>query len=319
MIVFRNQENRKRLENHEKSGKIIRLMPGVYSTDLSSDHAIQVRLYFLKILTYLRPGSIISHRSAIKQDFGIADGVIIVTDPGINDNYVHDLPGLKILVSPGHKRLPSDPDLGGVFISSAERAVLENLETRRIVKSVGISKQADQEDLLLFLSNRLHGNISIKGFLDAAKFVSTQSSNRWTDELTRLEKILNDRRDYSSIQDTVDLHRIKLFEELSIRLLQKTAGNAKYHGDLLPDFPSTPSSDDRRFLNLAYRRNGVHPGGRTQHRKRLWRFAWAHQGWARHSCSVPAVFRSRRVFDGRPECSGIHRKSQALAFHIWGY
>ncbi len=105
MIVFRNQENRKRLENHEKSGKIIRLMPGVYSTDLSSDHAIQVRLYFLKILTYLRPGSIISHRSAIKQDFGIADGVIIVTDPGINDNYVHDLPGLKILVSPGHKRL----------------------------------------------------------------------------------------------------------------------------------------------------------------------------------------------------------------------
>ena len=118
MLVFRNETNRKMLENHEKAGRLRRLSSGIYSSDLETDPAVQIRQNVVRVLAYLRPGAVISHRSAILPDFGASEGLVVVTDPALSENYIHNLPGLVVVATPGPAPLASDVHLGGVYASS---------------------------------------------------------------------------------------------------------------------------------------------------------------------------------------------------------
>ena len=258
MLFFRTEDNRKLLENNEKAGKLLRLFPGCYSNDTLTEPASQIRSNIVQILKHLRPGTVISHRSALKNDFGAGDGVIVVTDQRASDNYVHRLPEMMVLATPGPGPYSGDADLGGIFVSSQGRAILENLEIHRPIKRLGgIFKQTERDDLMRFLRETAPDDTAMSGVMTLAKIVNTESGGRWTDEMVTFNKIAEERsRDdtggHVHLTPDVDHYRVGQFERLVEQLLRKAHGNEKYHGNLLPDFPSRPTVGDNRFLNMAF-------------------------------------------------------------------
>lgn len=128
-------------------GKLIKLANGIYTNDKVTDPVIQIRQNIGKVISYLRPGAVISHRSALLGDYGLSEGQIIVTDPSIKKPYVTQLPGVVLRAFPGHPALQSDAPtgepIGTLHVSSLVRALLENAEQGR-TSEFG-SKIADEE------------------------------------------------------------------------------------------------------------------------------------------------------------------------------
>ena len=194
MLFFRTPDNRKMLENNEKAGRLVRVMPGCYSNDLATDAGMQVRLNLVRILKHLRPHSVISHCSALKNDFGGSDGFVVLTVAGISDNYIHQLPAMRVLATPGPGPLAGDADIGGIYVSSPARALLENLEPRRPIKGLeGAAKQANSRDLMLFMREIAPDDQALSGMLSLAELANKASGNRWHDELEALNKTAADR------------------------------------------------------------------------------------------------------------------------------
>lgn len=189
MLVFRNETNRKMLENHEKAGRLRRLSSGIYSSDLETDPAVQIRQNVVRVLAYLRPGAVISHRSAILPDFGASEGLVVVTDPALSENYIHNLPGLVVVATPGPAPLASDVHLGGVYASSPWRAVLENLEPRRVIRAIGRSKPADPAAIADFLARNSATQAMADGFLQGVALV-VAAAGKWTHEQRSVKRLM---------------------------------------------------------------------------------------------------------------------------------
>ncbi len=257
MLQFRSATNRKTLENAVKSGRLVRIASGIYSTDRRTDPATQIRLNLVKVLAYLRPGAVISHRSALHPDFGASEGVVIITDPSVPNNYIHDLPGLKVLATPGPGPLPSDADLKGIHVSSLLRAILENHEPRRILKGVGVAKAADPAEIEEFYVRQAATPLQAEGLLTGLRALAREPGFRWNVELETVEHEVRDRLEREAkrplhLSTRIDQERVRLFESLAQQLARGIHGNERLRGEGLPDFPSRPSLEDRRFLNLAF-------------------------------------------------------------------
>lgn len=258
MLVFRTQTNRKTLENAVKAGRLRRLASGIYSTDLATDPAAQICQGLVPVLAYLRPEGLISHRSALVTDFGASEGFVVITDPRLSENYLHTLPGLRILAVSGPRPLSSDTRLKGIFVSSVWRAALENKEPRRRLRSLGRSITLETKDLEALLAARLTSQVEVDGFLQGLKVV-TDDAQAWATERGALERWVRDRgarltlgADPLFLSPLIDHPRLALFEDLARQLLRGLHGNEALWGAGLPPFPSRPAIDDRRFLNLAF-------------------------------------------------------------------
>ena len=262
MLVMRTPYNRKTLENQTKSGRLRRLSSGIYSSDLSTDPATQIRQHLVKVLSYLRPGAVISHRSALRTDFGAGEGVVIVTDPAVSHNYVHPLPGLRVLATPGPGPMPGDANLGGgpaerIHVSSPFRAALENREPRRIVKSLGIAKQADPEETAAFLEAQCANAQRAEGLRVGIEMLRGTPGWHWDAERESLLRFLQAQEERRArtpvyLSPRIDHARVALFEQLAQHLRRGVFGNETLRGAALPDFPSRPDLKDPRFLNLAF-------------------------------------------------------------------
>lgn len=256
MLVFRNETNRKMLENHEKAGRLRRLSSGIYSSDLETDPAVQIRQNVVRVLAYLRPGAVISHRSAILPDFGASEGLVVVTDPALSENYIHNLPGLVVVATPGPAPLASDAHLGGVYASSPWRAVLENLEPRRVIRAIGRSKPADPAAIADFLARNSATQAMADGFLQGVALV-VAAAGKWTHEQRSVKRLMQKKRAEAARQPLflsplIDHQRVVLFEGLAQQLRRGIHGNETLWGDGLPNFPARPVIGDNRFLNLAF-------------------------------------------------------------------
>lgn len=110
-------------------------------------------------------GAVISHRGALRDDFGAEEGLVTLTDPTITQNYLISLPGVHVVVTPGPGPTPYDCDLGvgktlgqmdgTIHVSGLWRAILENLEPRRVMRALGQSITVPASDLKTFLADRL--------------------------------------------------------------------------------------------------------------------------------------------------------------------
>lgn len=112
-----------------------------------------VRRNLFRILGFLFPHAVISHRSAFELK-PTEDGDIYLTY-----NYTKNvkLPGLKVHLMEGHGGGERDmPFIENLYISSAERRTLENLQPSR--SRGGVSKCLPREDIENYLERHLQVN-----------------------------------------------------------------------------------------------------------------------------------------------------------------
>ena len=258
MLLFRTPTNRATLARAAQSGRLVRLDEGIYSTDLQTDPVLQIRSNIPKVLAYLRPGSVISHRSAILEDFGAAEGLVIVSDPTVAQSYLHRLPGLNVLAIKGPGPVMGDSKLTApeVYAASPWRAALENQEPRRFMRSLGRSIVAQPVEMETFLAHQITTPTEADGFLKSIDLV-IREFGQWQAERVHLAKLVEKRLRQIAVLATgyspeVDYQRVRMFENLADQLLRGQFGNEDFWGERLPDFPERPVLNDQRFLNMAF-------------------------------------------------------------------
>jgi hypothetical protein len=126
-IIFGSSESSisKQISRMEKEGKIRKIAPRIYSSNLDEPVDEIIRRNLLRILGNLYPGVLLSHRSAFEFQPTKA-GHIFLT-------YTYTkkltLPGITLRFLEGHKPIDGDNAISGeLFVSQKARAFLENLQ-----------------------------------------------------------------------------------------------------------------------------------------------------------------------------------------------
>jgi len=155
----------------EKEGKIKKIAPRLYTANLrdSAEHIIQRHLF--DILKWRFPEAVISHRSALELRPTDSGHFFLTTD---YSKKITDYKGIILNVMEGRPALASDINLGGLYISSEWRWMLENMQISR--KKGSESKNFPIE----YLEDRLEkiiireGEEGINKFRDKAREIAGQ-------------------------------------------------------------------------------------------------------------------------------------------------
>jgi hypothetical protein len=138
----------------EKAGKLKKLTPRIYTTNLLDSEENIVKRNLIDILAWRYPNAVISHRSA-QELRPTEDGEFFLTY-----NFrkkISDLPGITLNMNEGPKAVEGDIQLNGIYIASEYRWMLECMQ---------ISKRKGQQSKVLpisFIETRLEKMILIQG------------------------------------------------------------------------------------------------------------------------------------------------------------
>lgn len=111
-----------------KQGKLKKIAPRLYTTNLIDSPENIVRRNILNILMWRFPKMVISHRSAREMRL-TAGGFFFLT--GNVNRKVTDLPGVTVVVSKGPEGDRNDTVFGQMFIAGEYRWMLENMQVSR--------------------------------------------------------------------------------------------------------------------------------------------------------------------------------------------
>jgi len=136
-IIFASSDKSisNQISKAEKEGKIKKIAPRMYTSNLRDSKEHIMKRHFFDILKWRFPEAVISHRSALEMR---------PTESGnffLTSNYTKKIvsfKGLTLHVMEGRPALESDIDLGGIYASSEWRWMLENMQISR--KKGGESK-----------------------------------------------------------------------------------------------------------------------------------------------------------------------------------
>jgi hypothetical protein len=176
----------RRIKKAEKDGKLKKLAPRVYSTNLRDSEENIIKRNLIEILTWRYPDAVISHRSA-QELRPNKEGEFFLTY--IYRKKISDLPGIILNISDGPMALESDISLNGIYISSEYRWMLECMQ---------ISKRKGEKSKVLplsYIEERLEKMILIKGedklneFRDKLREVSTKL--KMQNEFEKLNEIIS--------------------------------------------------------------------------------------------------------------------------------
>ena len=187
-IVFASSDKStsNQISKAEKEGKIRKIAPRIYTTNLRDLEEHIIRRHFFDILKWRFPKAVISHRSALELR-PTESGNFFVTFH--YSKRITDYKGIILNVMEGGSPLVSDVDLGGIFASSEWRWMLENMQTSR--KTGNESKNFPIE----YIEDRLEkiiireGEEGINTFRDKAKEVAKQLN--LGDEFCKLNAIIS--------------------------------------------------------------------------------------------------------------------------------
>lgn len=130
-VFFDDVASRSTLGRAIAAGRIRRLAPRLYSSDLATEPAEIVIANRWPILGRLLPGAVIVDRSAAR-DGAVSGGRIFVAAE--TDRKSIQLPGMEVRIRPGaplDEPVPDPPWAGGLRVSSAARILVDNLEVSR--------------------------------------------------------------------------------------------------------------------------------------------------------------------------------------------
>lgn len=111
-----------------KQGRLKKIAPRIYTTNLIDSPENIVRRNILNILMWRFPGTVISHRSAREMRL-TSNGFFFLT--GNANRKVTDLPGVVIVVNKGPGGDKKDTVFGQMFIAGEYRWMLENMQESR--------------------------------------------------------------------------------------------------------------------------------------------------------------------------------------------
>jgi len=130
-LHFTDEDQKWTLSRDVQAGRARRLAHGIYSSDLSTPSEVLFRRHWLQVLAHACPGAIIADRSA-QLAAPDKEGFLFVIHSRMRPL---ELPGLVIVPRPGHGPLEDDISLPhDLWLSSRERALVENLRPSRAVK-----------------------------------------------------------------------------------------------------------------------------------------------------------------------------------------
>lgn len=168
-LVFARDVPPSTLARRVRSGRLTRLAPGVYTTDVDRPETTVGREW-REIVGYLLPGAVITDRSA--PTGGPVDGVLYLVRPTrTREAY---LPGLRVSTRQGASPLPDDVPLpGGLYQASRPRGLLENtLPTRsfrgRPARTLSDAELGDWIDRLL----RIDGERGVLRYRERAEEIA---------------------------------------------------------------------------------------------------------------------------------------------------
>jgi hypothetical protein len=123
VLLFRGDQAASTIAGRLNRGDLIRLAPGVYTTEVQRDPADIVREHMFEIVGRLIPDAVITDRSA--RAGTAVDGVLYLARAGrVRDL---ELPGLTVRARNGTGPLPDDiPYPGGLYLASRPRGLAEN-------------------------------------------------------------------------------------------------------------------------------------------------------------------------------------------------
>lgn len=250
-IVFGSSESRisQAIRRAVLEGKLRKLAPRLYTSDLNSppDHIVKRHLYH--ILGEYYPGAILSYRTALEGGPS-SDGVIVLTY-----KYTKQLtlPGLKIRLVKGAGAEPGDtPFMGKLFLASRERALLENLQPSR--KRKENAKVLPRTYIEEYLDNlcRTYGTEELNNIRNKARLL--QKKLNMAKEFKILDSMigaLQGTRETEVLKTSVflaraarmpyDNQRLELFAKLALVLQENK----------LP-LPKIPSITENGLNNLAF-------------------------------------------------------------------
>ena len=210
----------------EKEGKLRKIAPRIYTTNLRDSTEFIVRRHFFEILKWRFPDAVISHRSASELR-PTQTGDFFLT--GDYNKKIKEYKGFTIHIMEGRPALESDVNLGGIYASSEWRWMLENMQTSRKKGSESKTFSIDYiEDRLEKIIIR-EGEDALNHFRDKAEKVAEQLDfNHEFRKLNTLISALLRTHDFSVLQSDAakaraagapyDAQRIELFEILYDKL-----------------------------------------------------------------------------------------------------
>ena len=169
-----------------KEGKIKKIAPRIYTTNLRDTEEYIIRRHFFDILKWRFPEAVISHRSASE---------LRPTETGdffLTSNYtkkVTNFKGITLHVMEGRPALESDVNLGGIFIASEWRWMLENMQSSRkkghFSKTLPITLIEEKLEAMIVRD----GENGINNFRDKAREIAGQLD--FNDEFSKLNAIIS--------------------------------------------------------------------------------------------------------------------------------
>lgn len=183
-IVFASSDSTesRRVSRRVATGELRRLLPRVYTSNLSDEPAKIVRRNLALILGRLYPGALISHRSALE------GGTLADRDLFLTYRYTKKVrwPGVTIHLLAGPEPLETDrPHLGSLRLSSRPRALLENMQPSRGAKGKCVPRAVVEE--LLEKICRVHGEEELGRLRDEAR--TTANALGMADEFAALNQL----------------------------------------------------------------------------------------------------------------------------------
>lgn len=187
-IIFGSPDPRtsKQISRLLKEGKIRKIAPRLYASNLTEPIEGIVRRNLFHILGKLYPGALLSHRSAFEFQ-PTKSGQIFLT-------YTYtkkiSLPGITISFLEGHKPIEGDNPLSGeLYASQKPRAFLENLQPSKkkgvLSKCLTLSDLEDKLEQII----RVNGEDEINKLRDQARAIAIVL--KMEKEFERLDKIIS--------------------------------------------------------------------------------------------------------------------------------
>lgn len=187
-IIFSssNKTVSNQISKAEKEGKIKKIAPRIYTTNLRDSAEHIIKRHFFDILKWRFPDAVISHRSALE---------FRPTESGhffLTSNYtkkITDYKGIILNVMEGKPAIQSDLNLGGIYVSSEWRRMLENMQ---------VSRKKGEESKIFptdFIEDRLEkiiireGEAGINKFRDKAKKIAEELG--YEEEYKKLNAIIS--------------------------------------------------------------------------------------------------------------------------------
>ncbi|MCO5945680.1 Fic family protein [Mucilaginibacter flavidus] len=153
----------------EKAGKIRKIAPRIYTSNLLDEPEIIIKRNWYKILAHLFPGALLSHRSALEFKPS-SSGEIFVT---YKYTKTLVLPGLIVRLQKGHGPVDGDTFFfKELHVSQEARAFLENLEATRKTDNTPktLSKTAVEDKLDAII--RIRGEEGLNTLRDEARIIA---------------------------------------------------------------------------------------------------------------------------------------------------